>query len=234
MESLNIQTYLMYAIYLVRTNPMILMFLALLGIVNSIGSYLPESSFADSAGTITFLARIFIIPVIYGIYYEIIEDKYTSIGKIFSTYVAGYLLLIFCMYIPIISVTATFMSSAQFDGNIVIIMLTILVFSLLYLYVIPTYYISRTIVGSMITGIQFLAKNLLNSAPVLLTALFAELLLLFSQYKMEWLREMNVLLFVIMEFSIYMIASIVDFLLFIILVYIIKNHSMVKKDISSH
>lgn len=232
MESLNIQKYLIYAVYIVRTNPMILMFLALIGLVNSIGSYLPESRFADSASTITFIARIFIIPVIYGIYYEIIEDKYTSIGKIFTTYVAGYLLLIFCMYIPIISVTATFMSSAEFGGNIVFVMLTILIFSLLYLYVIPTYYISRTIVGSIITGMQFLAKNLLNSAPVLLTALFAELLLLFSQYKMEWLREMNILLYVIMEFSIYMMASIVDFLLFIILIYIVKNHSVAKQDIS--
>ena len=223
----------MYAIYIVRTNPAILMFLAVIGVINGIGSYLPESNLADVTSTITFIARIFIIPVIYGIYYEIIEEKHTSIGKIFSTYVAGYLVLIFCMYIPIISVTATFMSSAQYSGNVVFIMLTILVFSLLYLYVIPTYYITRTIVGSIITGMQFLAKNLLNSAPVLITALFAELLLIFSQYKMEWLKQINVLLYVIMEFSIYMMASIVDFLLFIILVYIIKNHSVAKKDISS-
>ena len=223
----------MYAIYIVRTNPAILLFLAVIGVINGVGSYLPESNLADVTSTITFIARIFIIPVIYGIYYEIIEEKHTSIGKIFSTYVAGYLVLIFCMYIPIISVTATFMSSAQYSGNVVFIMLTILVFSLLYLYVIPTYYITRTIVGSIITGIQFLAKNLLNSAPVLITALFAELLLIFSQYKMEWLKQINVLLYVIMEFSIYMMASIVDFLLFIILVYIIKNHSVARKDISS-
>jgi hypothetical protein len=230
MKSLNIQTYLMYAIYIVRTNPMILIFLAMIGLVNGIGSYLPESSLAGVTSTITFTARIFIIPVIYGIYYEIIEDKFTSIGKIFSTYVAGYLMLIFCMYVPIISVTASFMSSAQYSGNAVFIMLTILVFSLLYLYVIPTYYMTRNIVGSIITGMQFLAKNLINSAPVLLTALFSELLLIFSQYKMEWLREMSVLLYVIMDFSIYMIASIIDLLLFIILIYIVKNHSVVRKE----
>lgn len=229
MKSINIQTYLVYAIYIVRTNPMILLFLAMIGLVNGIGSYLPKSDFANITSTITFMARIFIIPVIYGIYYEIIEDKYTSIGKIFSTYVSGYMLLIFCMYIPIISITAAIMSSARFGGDIAFVMLTILIFSLLYLYVIPTYYISRTVVGSIITGIQFLAKNLLNSAPVLLTALLAELLLLFSQYKMEWLREMNVLLYIIMEFSIYMMASIIDFVLFIILIYIIKNQSEVSK-----
>ncbi len=230
MKSLNIQTYLTYAIYIVRTNPTVLLFLAVIGIINSIGVYFPESRFTDITTAITFVATIFINPVIYGIYYEIIEDKYSSLGKIFTTYVAGYLLLLFCMYIPIISITATLMSSAQYGGNIAFIMLTILIFSLLYIYVIPSYYLSRTIVSSIITGVQFLMRNLLNSAPVLLVALFSELLLLFSQYKMIWLKEKSVFLFSIMEFSIYMIANIIDFLLFIILVYILKNHSMPEEE----
>lgn len=231
MESLNIQTYLTYAIYIIRTTPTILLYLAVIGVVNAIGSSFPESNLADFASTITFVATIFITPVIYGTYYEIIEEKYTSIGKIFSTYVAGYLFLIFCMYIPIISITATFISSSQFGGNMVSIILTILVFSLLYIYVIPAYYLTRTIIGSIITGIQFLFNNLLSSAPILLTALFSELLLLFSQHKLEWLREVNALLYGLMEFSIYIVANIIDFLLFIILIYILKSRGVMKKTL---
>ncbi len=230
MQSLNIKTYLLYAIYIIRTNPTILLFVAGIGLINGIGAYLPKSSFTDVTSSITFIATIFINPVIYGIYYEIIEDKYSSLGKIFSTYVAGYLILLFCMYIPIISITASVMSSPQINGNVGFIMITILIFSLLYLYVIPTYYITRTLVGSIIAGVQFLLKNLLNSAPVLLMALFAELLLLFTQYKMVWLREVNLFLFAFMEFAVHMISNIVDFLLFIILIYILKNHGLMKKE----
>lgn len=229
MESLKIKTYLLYAIYIVRTNPKILLFIGMIGVINGVGHFLPQSNFTSISTSITFIATIFINPVIYGIYYEKIEDKYSSIGKIFITYVAGYLLLLFCMYIPIITITATFLSSPQLGGNIAFTMLTILIFSLLYIYVIPTYFISRILIGSIITGVQFLIKNLLNSAPVLLMALFTELLLLFSQYKMTWLREMSTFLFAIVEFSVFMLASIIDFLLFIILVYILKNHGLVKK-----
>lgn len=230
MESLNIKTYLVYGIYIIRTNPMILLFIATLGLLNSIGASLPESNSADFTTKITFLRAIFINPVIYGIYYEIVEEKYSSVVKIFTTYVAGYLILLFCMYIPIVSIIATFIPASQVTGNIAILMITILMFSILYLYVIPTYFTTRTIFSSIIKGVQFLATNLFNSAPLIFLTLFVELVLLFSQYKLVLLKEVNLLLFGVLEFSIYMLSSIIDFLIFIILVYIIKNHGLTKKS----
>ncbi len=229
MQSLNIKTYLLYAIYIIRTNPLILLYVTAISLLNGISAYSPDSSFANIARPIIVIVTIFINPVIYGIYYEIIEEKHSSIGKIFSTYVAGYLLLLFCMYIPIIATTNLLFSSSQAEGNIAFFILTILIFSLLYLYVIPSYYITRTIIGSIISGVQFFLKNFLNSAPILLMVLFAELLPLLSQYKMTWLMEMNALLFAMMEFSVYMISNVIDFMLFMILVYILKNHSTLKE-----
>lgn len=231
MQSLNIKTYLLYSIYIVRTNPAILLFLTLIGFLNGVSYYMPKSSFADLVGTLTFISTIFISPVIYGIYYEIIEEKYSSIANIFRTYVPGYLFLLFAMYIPIVTITAILMSSSGLGGNMAYVMLTILIFSLLFLYVVPTYYISGKILDSIVTGVRFLLSNLISSAPVLLMALSSELLLLLSHYKLGWLKENHLSLFVFMDFSVYMMASIIDFLLFIILVYILKNQPAATREV---
>ncbi len=229
MESLHLKTYLLYAIYIVRSQPVILIFLSCIGLLNGLTVYFPENSIASLVSSFTVISAIFIMPVIYGMYYEIVEEKYSSIVNIFRTYVAGYLLLLFCMYIPIISTTALIMSSANTEGNVAYVMLTILLFSLLFIYVIPSFYISGTILDSISFGIQFFFRNLLSSAPILVMALFSEMLLLISHFKLGGLKESSPSLFVIIDFSVYMIATIVDFLLFIMLVYILRNQNLKKR-----
>ncbi len=223
MQSLNIKTYLLYAIYIVRTNPAILLFIAAIGLLNGLSLLRPDSAFAHAVGALSFFATIFISPVIYGIYYEIIEDKYSSVANIFRTYVPGYLLLLLSMYLPIAMIAATVMTSTGFDGNMGYFMLIVLIFSLVFIYVIPCYFISRTILDSIVIGVRFLFRNLFSSAPVLLMALFSELMLLLSHFWFGGLQETSLPLYIALDFSVYMIASIVDFLLFIILVYILKN-----------
>ena len=73
MNSLNLKTYLLYAIYIVRTNPSILLFLGAFGLLNAVTVYLPEGGAVQLINSLTILAAIFISPVIYGIYYEIIS-----------------------------------------------------------------------------------------------------------------------------------------------------------------
>lgn len=229
MESLNLKTYLLYAIYIVRTHPFILLFLAAVGLLNGLIVYFPESGFADLVSNFTIISAILINPIIYGIYYEIIEDKYSSVINIFRTYVAGYLLLLFCLYIPIITTTAVLMSSAGTEGNTAYVMLTILIFSLLFIYVVPAYYVSGKIFYSITYGVRFFFRHALGSAPVLLMALASELLLLLSHFKLSGIKEQSPTLFVLMDFSTFMIASIIDLLLFIILIYILKNHDIQKR-----
>lgn len=229
MKSLNLQTYLVYAVYIVRTNPTVLGFLAIFGFINGLAVYLPENGFPQLLGTLTVLAAIFISPVIYGIYYEVIEEKYSSILNIFKTYVGGYLLVMFSMYIPIIMTTSILMSAMQGGPNTGAIILTILVFSMLFIYVIPAFYISGKILGSISFGIRFFFENLLSSAPLLLLALSSELLLLLSHFQLEGMRESLPALFVVFDFTLYMLASILDFILFIILIYILKNENLERR-----
>jgi len=229
MNSLNLKTYLLYAIYIVRTNPSILTFLGVFGLLNGITVYLPEGGAVQLINALTILAAIFISPVIYGIYYEIIEDKYSSIMNIFRTYVIGYILVLLCMYIPIIFTTTLFMSASSSGVNTGYVMVTILFFSLLFIYVIPTYYITGKILESIILGVRFFFNNMLSSAPLLMLALFSELILLLSHYQLEGLRENTPALFVTIDFFLYMLASITDFILFIMLIYVLKNEDIKKR-----
>ena len=229
MESLHLKTYLLYAVYIVRSHPIILIFLGFVGLLNGLTVYFPENSLATLLSSLSIVSAIFIMPVIYGIYYEIVEEKYTSVANVFRTYVAGYCLLLFCMYIPIISATALIMSSANGDGNTAYVMLTILLFSLLFVYVIPSYYVSGTILDSISYGVQFFFRNLLGSAPILVMALFSEMLLLISHFKFGGLKESSPSLFVLLDFAVYMSATIIDFLLFIMLIYILRNQNIKKR-----
>ncbi|MEE4241200.1 MAG: hypothetical protein V2I36_07020 [Desulfopila sp.] len=239
MKNLNLKTYLLYAIYIVRTHPAILLFLAIVGLLNGFAVFFPQSGFADLISSFSIISAIFITPVLYGIYYEIIENRYSSITTIFRTYVGGYLLVLFCMYIPIILTTAVLMSTTQAVGNTASVMLTILMFSMVFIYVIPAYFISGKIWDSIIYGVRFFFLNIAASAPVLLMALLSELLVLLSHFKLSALREFSPVLFVILDFSLYMTASIIDFLLFIMLIYVLngqkdiqKRHPSSQKDIT--
>ncbi|MBM9604781.1 hypothetical protein [Desulfopila inferna] len=229
MNSLNLKTYLLYAIYIVRTHPRILLFLAAVGLLNGLIVYFPKSGFADLVSSITILSAIFISPVIYGIYYEIIEEKYSSIATVFRTYVGGYLLLLFCMYIPVITATAMLMSSTGAGENTAYVMLTILFFSMLFIYVVPAYFVSGKIIDSLIYGVSFFFRNIAGSAPLLLMALASEMLLLLSHFTLGGLKENSPSLFVVLDFFIYMTASILDFLLFIMLVYILRSSDIKKR-----
>ncbi len=229
MQSFDLKTYFLYALYIVRTNPLILLFVAAVGLLNSLSVYFPEGGLAGIVGTLTIVSAIFISPLIYGIYYEIIEEKNNPLVTIFRTYVPGYLLLLFCMYIPIILTTTLLISSTQATAGTATVMLTILVFSLLLIYVVPAYYVSGKIIESIIYGLRFFLSNALSSAPLLLMALMSELLLLLAHFKFGGLRQESPILFVGLDFSVYMAASIIDFLLFIMLIYILRNQDLPKR-----
>jgi hypothetical protein len=229
MNSFNLKTYLLYAVYIVRTTPSILIFLGVFGLLNGLTVYLPEGDFVQFINSLTIFAAIFISPVIYGIYYERVEDKYSSIANIFRTYVFGYLLVLLCMYIPIIFTMTLIMPASPAEINTGYALVAILIFSLLYIYVIPTYYISGKILESIVFGVRFFFKNLLNSAPLLLLALFSESVLLFSHFQLGPIRESAPLLFVTLDYFLYLLASLTDFILFIMLLYILRNEDIDKR-----
>ncbi len=229
MNSLNLKTYLLYAIYIVRTHPSILIFLGALGLLSETTVYLPEGGVVQLINLLSILAPMIISPVIYGMYYEIIEDKYSSIINIFKTYVGGYILVLLCMSVPIVFTMLLFISASSGVPNTGFVIVTFLFFSLLFIYVVPTYYISGKILESIGIGMRFFSNNFLSSAPLLLMTLFSELILLLSHFLLGDLKENTPALFVGIDFSLYMIASITDLILFIMLIYVLKNEDIKKR-----
>ena len=96
-------------------------------------------------------------------------------------------------------------------------------FSLLYLYVIPFYYFTGKQLGSISRGINFLIRTISSSTPLILVVLLLETSLLLVQYKKSSLLAYNTFLYTAIDFTTYLVASIIDFILFIILILILKN-----------
>lgn len=228
MESFKLKTYLLYAIYIVRTNPGILLFLTVFGLYDAYAFTLLGDNVTNNFNGRTIVATFFISPVIFGMYYEIVENKYTDIMSIFRTYVPGYILVLLCMYIPITIATAMMLSLIAGGSGTGVVMITALIFSMVFLYVIPTFYISGKVIDSIIFGVRFFFANLANSAPLLLMALFSQVLL-FLGFQLMPLKEAHPALFVLLHCLMYLIASIVDFLLFIMLIYVLRNQNIARR-----
>ena len=131
------------------------------------------------------------------------------------------------MYLPPIFLASMVISlmagSIPAFGGGGILELTLVLFSLLYLFVIPTYYIKGTGRGAITTGIFFLSRNLSSATPIILAVLLLETGMLLLQYQRATFSTDRGTIFIGIDFMVYFFASIVDYLIFIILIFILKE-----------
>ena len=219
----ELTTYFSQAAALVREHTIVLWWLVFISLCNSLVTFFAESEIAQLLAIISFILSLCSTPVIYGIYYELIEDTYTSIPQIIRSYTLPYLWLLVRMYVPVIFLAwvPVLLSPQAAGGGI---FHTLLVsFSLIYLYVIPFYYFTGQQYGSISRGITFLLKTFGPSTPLILVVLLLESSLLLIQYNKPELLEFNRSLFILLDFSTYIFASVIDFMIFIVLILILKN-----------
>jgi hypothetical protein len=226
MNSWNLKQYLNYGLQIVRINTIVLWWIGLVGLLSAVTLILKDSPSFWPLNVVVTLLSILSTPIIYGIYFELIEDRYSSIPRIARTYVPGYLWLIIRMYLPPIFLASMLISlmagSIPAFGGGGILELTLVLFSLLYLFVIPTFYINGTGRGAISGGISFLSRNLSSATPIILTVLLLETGMLLLQYQRATFNADQGTIFIVVDFLVYFFASIVDYLIFIILIFILK------------
>lgn len=222
-KSLNLSTHIVNAVYIVRTNTIILWFIALLGITSSVNSLSSESSFHGVIFFVAVVLSLLATPIIYGIYFEIIEDSYSSVGEIAKKYVPQYIWLLLRLYFPVLFIAMIPAMADPTGINEGAFQMTIVICSLLFLYIIPCYFVRGSQQGAVSLGIAFLFKNLSASAPLILLSLLTEAILIVFEMKKEVLINFSNLVYLGADFSIYMVANIIDFILFITMVFILKE-----------
>ena len=227
MNTWNLKLYLNYALQIVRMNTIVLWWIGFVGLLSAMTLMLKDSSSFWPLNVVVTLLSILSTPIIYGIYFELIEDKYSSIPRIARAYVPGYLWLIIRMYLPPIFLASMLISllagSIPAFGGGGILEITLVLFSLLYLFVIPTYYISGTGRGAISGGISFLSRNLSSATPIILAVLLLESGMLLLQYQRSTFSADPGTIYIVIDFLVYFLASIVDYLIFIILIFILKE-----------
>ena len=227
MNSWNLKQYLNYGLQIIRINTIVIWWLALIGLLSAVTLLLKDSPAFWPLNVIVTLLSILSTPIIYGIYFELIEDRYSSIPQIARTYVPGYLWLIIRMYLPPIVLASMLISllagSIPAFGGGGILELTLVFFSLIYLFVIPKYYLKGKGQGVISEGILFLGKHLSSATPIILAVLLLETGMLLLQYQRSVFSIDRGVIFIALDFLVYFFASIVDYLIFIVLIFILKE-----------
>lgn len=223
MQPLNLSEHIVNAVYIVRTNTVILWFLALIGIMSSVSSLYPDSRMHGFFIFIFICTAIFATPIIYGIFYEIIDDSYSSVPQIGKKYLPSYLWLLLRLYLPVVFFAALPMMSAPESVSPGYFQMVVITCSLIFIYIIPYYYVTGKQQGAVLGGIKFLSQNISASAPLILLSLITESILLVFEMKKSVLFEFNKFIYSFAEFFIYMTANIIDFILFITMVFVLRK-----------
>lgn len=222
-QQFDIKKQFFLAITLVRQHTIILWWLVFIGLVNTISTLIDNTELSRVTGILSFIFSICSTPVIYGIYYELIEDVYSSITNIIKSYILPYLWLLIRMYLPVIFLAWLPMILTPHSAGGGYFHIILVSFSLLYLYVLPFFYFTGKQQGSISLGVTFLMRNISVSTPLIMIVLFLETSMLLVQFNKAALLARSTYLFTILDFSSYLIASIIDFILFIVLILILKN-----------
>ncbi len=227
MNSWNLKQYLNYGLQIIRMNTIVLWWIGLVGLLSALSLLLRESPAFWPLNVVVTLLSILSTPIIYGIYFELIEDRYSSIPRIARTYVPGYLWLIIRMYLPPIFLASMLISllagSIPAFGGGGFLEVTLVLFSLIYLFVIPKYYINGTGQGAISAGVHFLSRNFSSATPIILTVLLLETGMLLLQYQRSTFTADRGAIFIAIDFLVYFSASIVDYLIFIVLIFVLKE-----------
>ncbi len=227
MDTWNLKQYLRYALIIIRENTIVLWWIILIGLLSAATLLLKGTELFWPLNAVVTTLSILSTPIIYGIYFELIEDTYSSIPAIARTFVLGYIWLIIRMYLPPIFLASMLISLAA--GNIEtfggggILEITLVLFSLIYLFVIPTYYLNGKGHGAISAGVSFLTRNLSSATPIILAVLLLETSMLLLQYQRGMFNEGSSLIFVAIDFFIFFLASVIDYAIFIILIFILKD-----------
>jgi len=211
------------ALSLVQTHTIVIWLMVALSAVRAATGIIENTALAGPLNTIIFIISIAATPLFYGFYYELIEDNYSSFGQIARNYVMTYLWLLLRMYLPAIFLAGLPMIIAPDQAGGGFFHIILISFSLIYLYVIPFYYFTGKQRGAISHGIGFLFNRLSLSTPLILTVFLMETSMLLVQYSKTLLIEHHFTFFILLDFSTFLIASIIDFCLFIILILILKN-----------
>lgn len=224
----NLTTYLKYALLMVMGNTIVLWWVGFVGLLSAGALLLRDTSLFWSLNIVVTILSIVSTPVIYGIYYELIEDTYSSVPNIVKKYLGGYIWLVIRMYFPPIFLVSMFVSALARAvpgiGSGGVLEITLVLCSLLYIFVIPHFYLNGTGRGAIGSGIVFLRENLSRTTPLILTVLLLEASMLLLQYHRSGFENDGTVLFVLLDFLVFFTASLIDYIIFIMLLFILKNH----------
>ena len=216
-------TYIKSSITIIKTHTIVLLITAIVSGINTANfllSYLKHNSMLNiPAMVVTFVTTL----VMYGLYYEIIENKYTSMREIFTKYVYGYFVVTLIIALPIMMLSL-FLSlptsgntyqSIQKIGTILVLVV--------FMYVVPYFFHTNKIVESFKCGLGFLVNNFHKSLSLIVAVVLFYAVKIILGIKLVSLASESAYIYAFAQY-IYMFSYFTfDYMLFIVLVLAITD-----------
>ena len=166
-ENMNLIAHIKSSFTIIKTHTIVLFITAIVSgaiTFSSLWVHFKHNSWINIPGiVITFSTTL----VMYGIYYEIIEDKYTSMGEIFSKYLYGYFVVSILTALPATLFSLLLLLTIHDNSFQSIQVVVSVLISVVFIYVIPYYFHTHKILKSFRDGIGFLADNFKKLLPLI-------------------------------------------------------------------
>ena len=225
MEDFRLRHHLSDALALLGSNTMVLGALGLIAGASALSALSRGTWLELPLSLLSASLAIAAPPVIYGIYYHLSTDSCTSVKAIAVTYLPSYLWLLARMYLPVLFLAGLPLLLSADPAGEAWFHLTVVSFSLLYLYVIPYFYHSGRQNGAITGGIHFLRRHIAASTPMILAVLLLEAMILILQQNREMLLEAGPLVFVALDFFVSLAAAVGDVMVFLMLIFILREQA---------
>lgn len=209
------------ALELLREEPTVFWLLGIVAFFSALPPLAAQTGLSTLLHLAAFAAALGVTPLVYGICATRLTGSRQPLPALARTVLPGYLLLVARMYLPALGfalLPVVLAPEVAGEGHFYLILLC---FSLIYLYVIPLYFITGRQRGTIYRGCRFLARNLSASTPLLLVTLLVEAAVLLVQLGGEVLLPDRPLLQGMLQAGCYLTASIIDTLVFIVLVLVL-------------
>ncbi len=219
----NLKQYFWNALYILRAYSIVVWSIVGIGIASGLGEMFLKGENYSFLMIIAAVFKLAIFAVVYGIYYQLIEDCYSSVVEIGKVYILPFIWLFLNMYVPalLFALLPGMLVPGLGGGGLWIVIM--MFFGILYLYVIPWFYVSGSWRGSIFSGIQFLIKNLSGSTPIIMLALLFELAFVYLDIVLKRIESFGPVIYFSLRTGIFITEFFVNCIFFMVLVFVLKE-----------
>ena len=203
--------------------PNILLFMVGLVFIGNISTLIEIQSISKTFRLASSIASVISIPVIFGIYTEVINKEQTSIVNLFKVHFLNYILFTLILIIPIIFYSFITMTYDTYADTIYIKLIISIATQVLFIYSLPMLFDTKKVKSSLVNGFKFLFENFRESHALIFLLIISKSIYILTIKNLFFFSTDSTTFLHILSFFIQSISLFLSFYVFNLAFLIIKG-----------